>query len=63
MGIKLLLFNYIRYYFKVPQYLFLNTFSLRIIRNPINMGNVKLLTKSLKCLTVLASSIICFNLI
>ena len=27
------------------------------------MGNIKLLTKHLKCLTVLASSIICFDLI
>jgi hypothetical protein len=27
------------------------------------MDNIKLLTKHLKCLTVIASSIICFNLI
>ena len=52
-----------QYCFKVSQYLFLNTMSLRIIRNPSNMGNIKMSTKHLKCLTVIASSIICFDLI
>jgi hypothetical protein len=41
---------------------FQNTLSLRIINNPSNMGNIKLSTKPLKCMTVIDSSIICFYL-
>ena len=61
--IPLFCFFFMNILFQSSMGLFHNTLSFRIIRNPSNMGNIKLLTKHLKCLTVIASSIICFNLI
>lgn len=49
--------------FQSAMYTFNNYLSLKKLRNPSNMGNIKLLAKHLKCLTVIANFIICSNLI